>query len=495
MMHEGLVSALIIILICLASVVSGWFAVRRQLPTAADYFTAGGVFGSVALAIGIFISFVSFFGYFGLASLGYRTGLGSLTAVGMVSVFSGLLLYLVHRKTVILARPLGWTSQGMVYGARYGRQMQLLVPLVMLAATVPYLAAQVMAIGHLCTFLGLPYWGGMLFIIIFTVAYVAAGGFRGSTYAHLIQGGFCLIGLLVTVGAILYHYRGLAPLYNRILATKPSLLMIGVGNPPLWDYTMMLTAGLSMVVGTSCMMQPFMHAFSTNNFRAFKTWTLMVGPLMFISCGVSTWVGLTGFELFPHLQGLESDTVYALVLRALFPGWVAAVLLALVCGAAMATIDALLLGNAMNLINDIYRPFFNPHATDRQVIGYSRLLIVIITVVAVLLVWKPVIPIAELTVFGFSTSALMIFPLAGGYYWKRATTAGAVASLLVGVPSNYILSIFLGWPRTMLMAKPQLLGLSPFLASFLITGVLFVLVSLVTKPAPKQILDLFYTVE
>ena len=494
-MPEGLISAIIIVLICLVSVISGWLAVRRRLPTAADYFTAGGVFGPVALAIGIFISFVSFFGYFGLASLSYRTGLGSLAVVGMVGVFCGLLLYLVHRKTVLLARPLGWSSQGMVYGARYGRKMQLLVPLVMLLATVPYLAAQVLAIGHLCASLGLPYWGGILFIMLFTALYVTIGGFKGSTYAHLIQGILCIFGLLLTIGAILYHYHGIAPLYQRILQTRPALLMIGAGAPRVWDHTMILTFSLSMMVGTTCMMQPFMHSFSTNDFRAFKTWTLMFGPLMFISCGASAWVGLAGFEMFPNLQGLESDQVYSLVLHALFPGWLAAVLLALVCGAAMATIDALLLGNAMNIINDIYKPLINPKATDRQVVNYSKILIAAITIIAVLLVWKPVIPIAELTVFGFSTSALMIFALVGGYYWKRATTAGAIASLVIGVPCNYILSIGLGWPNTMLMPKPELWDLSPFLASFLVTGVIFVGGSLISAPSPKRVLDCFYTIE
>ena len=143
----------------------------------------------------------------------------------------------------------------------------------------------------------------------------------------------------------------------------------------------------------------------------------------------------------------------------------------------------------------IYRPLINPEASDHQVIRYSKVLIVIITIVAILLVWRPVIPIAELTVFGFSTSALMIFPLVGGYYWKRATTAGALASLLIGVPCNYILSISLGWPKTMLMAKPELLGLSPFLASLLITGSVFILVSFFTKSSPEQVLRLFHAVE
>ena len=57
-MHEGIISAIIIVFICFACVLSGWLAVRSQSRTAADYFTAGGVFGPVALAISIFISFV-----------------------------------------------------------------------------------------------------------------------------------------------------------------------------------------------------------------------------------------------------------------------------------------------------------------------------------------------------------------------------------------------------------------------------------------------------
>lgn len=491
-MNNSILSAIIITLICFGSVFAGWIARRRQLTTAMDYFTAGGVFGPIALAVSIFISFVSFFGYFGLASLGYRTGLGSLSAVGIVSVATGLLMYVIHRKTVILARPLGWTSQGMVFGARYGKTMQLIIPIVMLLATIPYLAAQVTAIGQLCTFLDLPYWGGVIFIMFFTSIYVTIGGFRGSTYAHIIQGFICLAGLILTIGAVLHYYGGLDSLYERILEAKPSLLMIGTGSPPVWNRTMILTYSLSMVIGTTCMMQSFMHSFSTNDFRAFKTWTLMIGPLLFISCGVSAWIGLAGFDMFPDLHNLEADNIYSMVLHNILPGGVATVLIALICGAAMATIDSLLLGNAMNVINDIVKPFINPKLTDKQVILYSKIIIVVITLIAVILVWKPVIPIAELTVFGFSSSALLIVPLAGGYYWKRATSTGAVLSLVVGVPANYVLSITLGWPNSMSMPKTELLGLSPFLASLLLTGLVFIAGSYLSKPSPKKVVDRFF---
>ena len=75
------------------------------------------------------------------------------------------------------------------------------------------------------------------------------------------------------------------------------------------------------------------------------------------------------------------------------------------------------------------------------------------------------------------------------------TTAGAVTSVVVGVLSNYSLSIGLGWPSTMLFSKPELLGFSPFLASMLIAGGLFVVVSLCTTPSPKPVLDRFFSVE
>jgi len=49
--------------------------------------------------------------------------------------------------------------------------------------------------------------------------------------------------------------------------------------------------------------------------------------------------------------------------------------------------------------------------------------------------------------------------------------------------------------KTMLMAKPALLGLSPFSAGFLITGFIFTAVSFFTTPPLAHTVKLFHAVE
>ena len=47
----------------------------------------------------------------------------------------------------------------------------------------------------------------------------------------------------------------------------------------------------------------------------------------------------------------------------------------------------------------------------------------------------------------------------------------------------------------MLMAKPELWGFSPFLASFLLTGAVFIIVSLVTPKPTEEITETFFGIE
>jgi Na+/proline symporter len=152
--------------------------------------------------------------------------------------------------------------------------------------------------------------------------------------------------------------------------------------------------------------------------------------------------------------------------------------------------DALLMGNAMNVINDFYKPLINPRATEKKLIQSGRVVMIVITLLAVLFVLKPIIPIAELAQLAFSIGGMSIFALAGGYYWKRGTGAGAAASIIGGVMMLFVFTFL--WPGVMTQPAPQLGGLTSFLAALLIAGILYVVVSLFTKPPSQKVLDVFF---
>jgi len=97
----------------------------------------------------------------------------------------------------------------------------------------------------------------------------------------------------------------------------------------------------------------------------------------------------------------------------------------------------------------------------------------------------------------FIASASYFFDLMGGLYWKRATGQGAVASLWTGFILQTGLVIF-DLAKTAPMTPPYLESIHPVfmghgvIIAMLISGTVFVGVSLVTKPCEKEQLEIFF---
>ena len=110
-----------------------------------------------------------------------------------------------------------------------------------------------------------------------------------------------------------------------------------------------------------------------------------------------------------------------------------------------------------------------------------------------ILAWNPNTPVAELSVLAFGTVAVTIFPLWGAYFWKRATSAGAMASTLVGLGMNLVF-FFWGGKNMVLFPQANLFQLNGFLAAFATSGLVFFIVCLLTMPGriEEKSLDLFF---
>jgi SSS family solute:Na+ symporter len=99
--------------------------------------------------------------------------------------------------------------------------------------------------------------------------------------------------------------------------------------------------------------------------------------------------------------------------------------------------------------------------------------------------WNPNTPVAELSVIAFGMVAVTIFPLWGAYFWKRATTAGAIAATLGGAGLT-VLFFFIGGKGMILSPQASFFQLNGFLVAFLAAGILFIGVSLATKPGAVE---------
>ena len=101
--------------------------------------------------------------------------------------------------------------------------------------------------------------------------------------------------------------------------------------------------------------------------------------------------------------------------------------------AALSTADGLLLALANALSHDVYYKIINPNAPAKQRLIVSRVLLVVVAVLAAWTASTRPTDIVAMVAWAFSLAAGGLFPaLVLGIWWKRATTQGAVAGILAG---------------------------------------------------------------
>jgi len=101
--------------------------------------------------------------------------------------------------------------------------------------------------------------------------------------------------------------------------------------------------------------------------------------------------------------------------------------------AALSTADGLLLAIANALSHDIYFKMINPNAPTAKRLIISRVLLVIVAVLAAWTASTKPADILSMVAWAFSLAAGGLFPaLVLGVWWKRANKAGAIAGMLAG---------------------------------------------------------------
>src|SRR5918998_1139930 len=101
--------------------------------------------------------------------------------------------------------------------------------------------------------------------------------------------------------------------------------------------------------------------------------------------------------------------------------------------AALSTADGLLLAIANALSHDIYYKMVDPNAATTRRLMVARVLLVLVAIIAAYTASTRPADILAMVSWAFSLAAGGLFPaLVLGIWWKRTTTAGAVAGIIAG---------------------------------------------------------------
>src|SRR5580692_8638748 len=195
-------------------------------------------------------------------------------------------------------------------------------------------------------------------------------------------------------------------------------------------------------------------------------------------------VALASLILFPGLE--KPETGYIRVMIAYLPPSLRGLMIAAFAAAYMSTIATQLNWGASYLVNDFYRRFLKPHASDRHYVQISQAATILLTIVSAVVTfymdsiagaWK------LLVVTGAGTGSVLLLR----WYWWRINAWSEVSAML----SAFIVSASLqiGWK---LDTNQPVDFAWIMIITVAITTVVWLAVTFLTQPESKETLVAFY---
>lgn len=312
---------------------------------------------------------------------------------------------------------------------------------------------------------GLDRTTGMYIIAAFVIAFTAGAGMASIAYLDVVIGGLVTAIVMISVPLLLHRAGG----WEGVRYALPASHFTVLGGGTLAKAAGVLLPSMLLLIGNQGMYQKFFSARSERDARmAVGGW--IVGTVILETLLVM--LAVIGSSMFKTNSPRE---IIPLTAREGLPTLIGATLMGGIFAKVISTANNYLFSPATNLVHDVYERFINPHATERRSLIVSRGIVIALGIFAVLQAtqFQSILNAAlyAYTVYGAAvTPAVMAV-----FFWKRTTTAGAIASIAVGTAVTVAWNVAqgMGW-------KNETDAVYPALAA---SVACLVLVSLAT-PAP-----------
>ncbi len=472
-------------------VIVGLWAMRRT-QDASDFFVAGRHLGPFVVALAVFSSTLSGFGFVGGPGLVYSSGMSSLWMVIVAGFGYSIGFYLVAKRIRMVAGVRNALSLPDVVAARYDSEWARgLTAVTILLGVMGYLATQILAMALVLqsllsateTFADVSLLTCVAWSLAVLVFYSVTGGIVASVYTDVIQGAIMAgAGLLILVAASSVFDGGLPEATSIIMGDDPE------AGLPFGTLGMITALGWGFVFGIGLAGQPHLVTKMMMNRKISDNRLIFPVSLVGYALAALLWFSIGIIMRATVLDGsmpmLDAPDGAAPAFLATFAHpLLAGIVFAALFAAIMSTSDAFLNIGTAAVIHDI------PNAVRGRSIDnelfWARVATVVITLVAAAFALYSYYGndrlVALLGAFGWGTFAAALVPVVVfGLNWKRATAKAAVVAIVASLVMNFAVEIFS-------IRLP--FGISgPFLAMTTSMS-LFLIVSLMDRP-PKLARDI-----
>ena len=321
---------------------------------------------------------------------------------------------------------------------------------------------------------------GMYIIAGFVIAFTALAGMGSVAYLDLIIRSLVTVIAIVAVPLLITNVGGWPAVHQALPADHFTFL----GPLTLTQAMGFLLPTFLLLIGNQGMYQKFFSARSERDAKlAVAGW--IVGTTILETVIIT--IAVLGSSKFHTPNPRE---IIPMTARLGLPPMVGAIFLGGIFAKVISTANNFLFSPASNLIHDVYKRFVNPDASERRTLVVSRALVVALGIFALVqgAYFESILKAAlyAYTVYGAAvTPAIMAV-----FFWKRATAAGAVTSILMGTVVTVIWDAFEIQMR--FQQYPWIRNMDAVYPALAISVAALVAVSLLSAPPPREKWQAFF---
>ena len=508
-MNSTIIGILTVIVIYLIAMVAIGFYFSKKNKDVSDFYLGGRKLGPIVTAMSAEASDMSSWLLMGLPGLAYLSGCAEAgwTAIGLAIGTYLNWLIVAKRLRRYTAKANNSITLPDFFSNRYrdkSRALLAISAIFIVVFFVPYTASGFAACGKLfSTLFDIPYVPAMIVSAIIIVAYTALGGFLAASTTDLIQSIVMTVALIIVVIFGIHVAGGLDVVIDNAKSLEGYLTLFAshdaaTGSSSSYS-ALTIASTLAWGLGYFGMPHILLRFMGIENENKLKLSRRIASVWVVISMFIAIFIGIIGYSMskagaFEILEGsAQAETLIIKVAMLLSEHGVLAIImagliLAGILACTMSTSDSQLLAASSSVSQNLLQNCLGLKLSQKASMWAARITVVLISVIGVIIAWDPnssVFGIVSFAWAGFGAAfgPIMLFSL----FWKRTNKYGALTGMIVGGVMVFV------W-KYLIAPLGGIWSIYELLPAFICSCITILVVSLLTPPPSKEIVEEFESV-
>lgn len=330
---------------------------------------------------------------------------------------------------------------GDFYKQRYGKGVEVLTSFAIVASYLGWTSAQMTALGLVIATLS----GGAMdlntAILIgagVVLVYTIFGGMWSVAFTDLFQTVVILIGLTLVAFLVGDLAGGAGKVVAQAAADGKLIMFPADMDAAAW--WAMAGAFFAFAFGSVPQQDVFQRMTSAKDEKTAVRGTLIGALIYFCFAFVPIFIAYAAIvgdptikELFSAEDARDIQRILPDLVLGKMPLWAQIMFFGALLSAILSTASGALLAPSALFSENVLKPFV-PHMSDRQLLLNTRIILVTFTAGALLFALNSKSTMYEMVQNAYNVTLAGAFvPLVAGAYWKKATTQGALFSIVLGI--------------------------------------------------------------